>query len=76
MKKENIYKLLYAVCIFLIIGFVVRLGADCFKYDSINDSTPFYTFVIERAVEFIVPSIIVFIAGKIVKKKYSKQITK
>jgi len=72
MKKENIYKFLYAVCIFLIVGFVIRLGADYFKYDNINNSTPFYTFIIERVVEFIIPSIIVFIVGKVMKKKYSK----
>lgn len=72
MKKENIYKFLYAVCIFLSVGFVIRLGADYFKYDNINNSTPFYTFIIERVVEFIIPSIIVFIVGKVMKKKYSK----
>lgn len=71
MKKENIYKLLYTVCIFLIIGFVIRLGADYFKYDHINGSSPFYTFIIERLVEFILPSIIVFVVGRIMKKKYS-----
>lgn len=72
MKKENIYKFLYAVCIFLIVGFAIRLGADYFKYDKINNSAPFYTFIIERVVEFILPSIIVFIVGKVMKKKYSK----
>lgn len=72
MKKENTYKFLYAVCIFLIVGFVIRLGADYFKYDNINNSVPFYTFLIERLVEFILPSIIVFIVGKVMKKKYSK----
>ncbi len=72
MKKENIYKFLYVVCIFLIIGFAIRLGIDYFKYDSLNNSAPFYVFVVERMVEFILPSIIVFIIGKIVKKKYSK----
>lgn len=72
MKKENIYKLLYTVCIFLIIGFVIRLGADYFKHDNINGSSPFYTFIIERLVEFILPSIIVLIVGRIMKKKYSK----
>lgn len=72
MKKENIYKLLYAVGIFLIIGFAVRLGADYIKYDNVNNSAPFYTFVLERALEFAVPSIIAFIAGKAMKKKYSK----
>ncbi len=72
MKKENIYKFLYAVCIFLIIGFAVRLGVDYFKYDNTNNSAPFYAFIIERVVEFIVPSIIIFIVGKVMKKKYSK----
>lgn len=72
MKKENIYKLLYAICMILIIGFLVRLGADYFKYDSINNSAPFYAFIITRIVEFIIPSIIIFFVGKEIKKKYSK----
>lgn len=69
MKKENIYKFLYAVCIFLIVGFVIRLGAD---YFNATDSAPFYVFVIERTVEFIIPSVIVFIVGNVMKKKYLK----
>lgn len=68
MKKENIYKFLYAVCMVLIVGFAIRLGADYFKYNNINNSAPFYTFIIERTVEFILPSIIVFIVGKVMKK--------
>ncbi len=72
MKKEKIYKFLYIVCIFLIVGFSIRLGVDYFKYESTNNSAPFYTFIIERIIEFIVPSIIVFIVGKVMKKKYSK----
>lgn len=72
MRKENIYKFLYVVCIFLIIGFTIRLGIDYFKYDKINNSAPFYTFIIERVLEFILPSIIIFIVGKVIKKKYSK----
>lgn len=72
MRKENIYKFLYAICIFSIIGFIIRLGADYFKYDNINNSAPFYVVLIERIVEFIIPSIILFIIGKIMKKKYSK----
>ncbi len=72
MKKENIYKYLYTVSIFLIIGFAIRLGVDYFKYDSYNNSAPFYVFIVERVVEFIIPSIIVFIVAKIAKKKYDK----
>ena len=72
MKNENIYKFLYVVSIFLIIGFAIRLGVDYFKYDSYSNSAPFYVFIIERVVEFIIPSIIVFIVAKIAKKKYDK----
>lgn len=72
MKKENIYKFLYAVSIFLIIWFAIRLGIDYFEYDDIANSAPFYVFIIERVVEFIIPSIIVFIVGTMMKKKYSK----
>ena len=73
MKKENIYKFLYAVSIFLSIVFTIRLGVDYFKYDNLNNSAPFYTFIITRMIEFIIPSIIVFIIGKVIKKKYAKQ---
>lgn len=72
MKKENIYKLLYAASIVLIIGFAIILGVDYSKYDNINNSAPFYTFIIVRILEFIVPSIVVFIIGKVLKNKYSK----
>ncbi len=72
MKKENIYKFLYLVSVFLIIGFAIRLGVDYFKYDKYSNSAPFYVFIIERVVEFIIPSIIVFIVAKIAKKKYDK----
>ncbi len=72
MKKENIYKFLYIVSIFLIIGFAIRLGVDYSKYNTHSNSAPFYAFIIERVVEFIIPSIIVFIIGKVMKKKYKK----
>ena len=69
MKKENIYKFLYAISALLILGFVIRFGADIFKYDSYNDSAPLYAYAIIRVVEFIVPSVVVFIVGMIIKSK-------
>lgn len=65
---KNICKYLYIVCIVLIFGFIVRLGIDYFKYDDINTSAPFYTFIIIRAIEFILPTIILFIVGKVMEK--------
>ncbi len=72
MKKENVYKILYAVSILLIIAFVIILGVDYFKYDNINNSAPFYVFIITRMIEFIIPSVVIFIIGTMTKKKYSK----
>lgn len=72
MKKENIYKILYAISIILIIGFAIILGIDYYKYDNINNSAPFYSFIIVRILEFIVLSIIVFTIGKVLKNKHSK----
>lgn len=72
MKKENINRLLYCISLILIIGFCIRIGADYFTYDSSNNSAPFYTFIIVRILEFILPSVILFIVGKLVKKKYRK----
>lgn len=72
MKKENGYKILYAVSILLIIAFVIILGVDYFKYDNINNSAPFYVFIITRMIEFIIPSVVIFIIGTMTKKKYSK----
>lgn len=70
IKKENIYKLLYLISIFLIVGFSIRLGMDYLKYNNTNNSVPFYVFVIKRVIEFILPSIIAFVAGKVMKNKY------
>lgn len=70
--KKIFYKFLYAVSIFLIVVFAIRLGIDYFQYDDAVNSAPFYTFIIERFVEFVVPSIIIFIVGTMMKKKCSK----
>lgn len=68
MKKENIYKILYAVSIFLVITFIIVSGVDYYLYNTTLNSAPFYLFIILRAAEFIIPSIIVFIIGKVIKK--------
>lgn len=70
MKK--ICQFLYMIVALLIIGFIIRLGVDYYKYDTVNSSTPFYTLIIERTIEFLIPSIILLIVTKVVKKKYVK----
>lgn len=73
MKKSNIHKFLYAVSAFLVLGFVIRFGVDVYKYDIYMGSAPLYVYALVRAIEFIVPSIIVFIVSVIVKKKFANK---
>lgn len=72
MKKENYYKILYVISAMSLLGFVIRLGADYYKYDYIT--IPFYIDILIRALEFILPGLLIFIAGIICKKKYTKNI--
>lgn len=70
MKKDNIYKFLYAICLLLIAGFFIRLGVDYFNYYPYG-SAPFYLYVLIRSIEYLIPCVICFIAARITKKKYS-----
>ncbi len=72
MEKKNLYKFLYCISIFLIIGFCIRVGIDYTKYDINNNSAPFNIFIISRIIEFILPSVILFIISIVLKKKYGK----
>ena len=72
MKKENVYKVLYCVAIVLIILFGIRLGIDYLNYDAYNNYSPFYFCILERGLEFMIPSGIIFMTAKIVKKRYRK----
>ena len=75
MKKNNIYKFLYAVSTLLVLGFAISLGVDAYKYNNniYIGSAPLYAYALIRAVEFIVPSIIVFIVALITKKKLANK---
>ena len=73
MKKLNIYKFLYALSALLALGFVIHTIVDAFRYDSMLTSFPFYAFVLGHAVVYLVPSLVVFIAALIVKKKLANK---
>ena len=69
MKKTNIYKFLYTLSAIFVLGFSVSFGFDAYNYNTYIGSTPLYAYAIIRAVEFILPSIIVLIVGIILKRK-------
>lgn len=72
MKKQALWKFLFAIAGLLLVGFCIRLGADYLQYSVTLNSAPFSVFVLVRALEFLLPAVIALIAGLIVKKKASK----
>lgn len=73
MKKANIYKFLYAVAALLVLGFAIHTIVDACRYDSMLTSFPFYAFVLIHAIEYLVPSLIVFVIALICKKKLANK---
>ena len=73
MRKSNIHKFLYVISVLLVLGFAIHTIVDACRYDSMLTSFPFYAFIIAHAVEYLLPALIVFVAGLICKKKFSKK---
>lgn len=49
MEKKNYYKLFYTISIILIIGLLIQLATDYFKYDLTEHYVPFYVYIIIRS---------------------------
>ena len=69
MKKLNISKLCYVISILMLIGFVINTILDYSRYNSTLNSAPFYLWILVNILCFIVPAIIYFIIGIVIKKK-------
>lgn len=71
MKKLGVYKCLYIISAAFFVAFIVFFTVDAFKYDTYKGSAPLYAYALIRAVEFILPSVILFIIATLVKRKSS-----
>ena len=69
MKKINGTKVCYGLSVLLVIGFIINLIIDYSRYNSTLNSAPFYLQIIVNAICFIVPAIIAFVVGLVIKKK-------
>lgn len=65
LKIENV---LIAAGILLLIGFAIRLGADYYQMQIGLHSAPFYLFVLERSLTFLLPSMICFVVAVFMKR--------
>lgn len=57
------------VSIILWIAFIIKSIADYSQYSSTLNSAPFSLWVLVNALFLIVPAIIIFVIGTIIKKK-------
>lgn len=69
MNKTFLYKLFYIIAIVLAVVFCVLVAIDSYKYTTTLNSAPFYIFVLVRAITFLLPALISFIIGKIIRHK-------
>ncbi len=69
MKKAVITKLCHIVSILLVILFLIKSIADYSTYTTTLNSAPFSVWVLANALYFLLPAVIVFIVGVIMKKK-------
>lgn len=58
MRKVDYNKIMYVIAVLLIICFCIFAIADYTNYTALSNPTPFYVFVFFRALEFILPSVI------------------
>ena len=61
--KKIISLILFFISLLLILEFIVILNLDFLTYYSNYSSAPFYTYIIVRSLEFLLPSIILIIVG-------------
>lgn len=69
MNKILLYKIFYIVSIVLAAAFCIFVAIDAYKYSATINSAPFRVFVYARAIVFLVPSAIAFVAGRLLQKK-------
>jgi len=53
----------------LVIAFVIKSIVDYAQYSATVNSAPFYVWVLVNTLYLVIPAIVVFIIGLIVKKK-------
>lgn len=67
--KKNITMICNILSAVLVIVFIVKSIVDYFQYDKMLNSAPFSAQVLVNALYFIIPAIIVFFVGIVVKKE-------
>lgn len=68
MRKKFIYKFLYVISAVLVVAFAVCFGIDAYMYDFYQSSAPLYAYALIRALEFLLPSLCLFVVALLIKR--------
>lgn len=74
-KRRAIAVILYVIGVLFVIGFGILLWKD-YTVHYPYGSAPFYLYVIERAIELLVPAVLCVAVGIIIKRKPEKRSSK
>lgn len=66
--KKKVPMICNIVSVVLVIAFIVKNVVDYSKYTSTLNSVPFYVWILANALYLIIPAIILFAVGAIIKK--------
>ena len=69
MKKDRIAKMCHIVSPVLFACFPAKTIVDYTRYSDTLNSAPFYVWILADALYFIIPAILVFAVGLVMKKK-------
>lgn len=68
MKKIDWKRICCVASLILVLVFVIRVILDYINYDAMVNSAPFSVFILVEAINFILPALLLFIAGLVIGK--------
>ena len=69
MNRKKISRICNVVSIVLVIAFAVKCGVDYAAYSPVSNSAPFSLWVEMNAFLFLLPGILVFAIGRVLREK-------
>lgn len=69
MDRKKISRICNVVSIVLVIAFAVKCGVDYAAYSPVSNSAPFSLWMEMNTFLFLLPAIIVFAIGRVLRKK-------
>lgn len=69
MNRKKISRFCHVISIALVIAFAVKCAVDYAAYSPMSNSAPFSLWVEMNAFLFLLPAIIVFVIGRVLRKK-------